>query len=82
MTVKNIYTYTFVATCPANGEAIVYKMEIQSDQKILVEHIKTAAALIRHGYHEDIANTLFAQFGGIQTIEATHHGVDIKTVRS
>lgn len=79
---QNTYTYTFVASCPTNGEAIVYKLVIQSDQKILVEHIKTAVALIKQGYHEDIANTLFDHFGGVQTIEANHHGVDIKTVRS
>lgn len=77
----NIYRYQFVTTCPVNGEQIIYKLEIQVGSKILVEHIKTACALHKSGYHEDIADDLHQRFGGLQTITANHHGVDIESKR-
>ena len=48
---------------------------------IHVEHIKTAAALIKKGWHEQIADSLSEALGGDQTIIATHQGVEIETVR-
>lgn len=48
---------------------------------IHVEHIKTAAALIKKGWHEQIADSLSDALGGDQTIIATHQGVEIETVR-
>lgn len=77
----NIYRHTFVAECPGNTQPIVYRLEIKKGDKILVEHIVTACALIKRGYHEDIADQLHQQFGGEQVITAHHHGVDIETVR-
>ncbi|WP_304350770.1 hypothetical protein [Comamonas testosteroni] len=56
----NTYRYTFVAACPANGEQIVYSLALQHKDKVLVEHIKTACALHRQGYQEDIAADLHA----------------------
>lgn len=78
----NTYKHTFVAECPGNSQPIVYQLTISIADKILVEHIVTACALIKRGYHETIANQLFDQFGGYQTITAHHHGVDIETIRS
>lgn len=75
----NIYRYTFVAACPANGEQIVYSLALQHRDKVLVEHIKTACALLRQGYQEDIAADLHARFGGLLTLRAMHHGVEIET---
>jgi hypothetical protein len=77
----NIYRHTFVAKCPADGEMIVYSLEIRSLQMIHVEHIKTATALIKKGWHEQIADRLSESLGGEQTIIATHQGVEIETVR-
>lgn len=76
----NTYRYTFVAACPANGEQIVYSLALQHKDKVLVEHIKTACALHRDGYQEDIAVDLHARFGGTLTLRAMHHGVEIETV--
>lgn len=76
----NTYRYTFVAACPANGEQIVYSLALQHKDKVLVEHIKTACALHREGYQEDIAADLHARFGGTLTLRAMHHGVEIETV--
>lgn len=76
----NTYRYTFVAACPANGEQIVYSLELQHQDKVLVEHIKTACALHREGYQEDIAADLHARFGGTLALRAMHHGVEIETV--
>lgn len=76
----NTYRYTFVAACPANGEQIVYSLALQHKDKVLVEHIKTACALHRQGYQEDIAADLHERFGGALTLRAMHHGVEIETV--
>lgn len=79
----NIYRRQFVATCPNNGEAIIYDLTIQVpiDRMIHVEHIVTATKLIRQGFHEQIADELHRRFGGRQALRAHHHGVDIETIR-
>ncbi len=77
----NIYRHTFTATCPSDGDVIVYSLEIRSLQMIRVEHIKTATALIKQGWHEQIADDLSERFGGDQMIKAVHQGVEIETVR-
>ncbi len=77
----NIYRHTFTAVCPSDGESIIYRLEIHSHAMIRVEHIKTATALIKQGWHEQIADGLAEQFGGKQTIIAVHQGVEIETVR-
>lgn len=77
----NIYRHTFVAECPADGDQIVYSLEIRSQSMIRVERIRTATALIKRGYHEAIADQLHGQLGGEQRITATHQGVEIETLR-
>lgn len=76
----NTYNYTFASVCPSNSEPIIYALEIQKSEKVLVEHIKTACALHQSGYQEDIAADLHARFGGRLRLSATHHGVHIETV--
>lgn len=77
----NVYRKTFVAVCPNDGEAIIYDLKIETDRTIFVEHINTATAVIKAGFHEAIADDLHRQFGGLQTIQATHQGVDLTTIR-
>lgn len=77
----NKYRHTFAAICPSDGEMIIYKLEIQTVSMIHVEHIRSATALIRKGFHEKIADRLSEVLGGHQTIVATHQGVEIETVR-
>lgn len=77
----NIYSHTFAAACPSDGETIIYHLEIRSASMIHVEHIRTSVALIKSGYHERIADELIERFGGDQTIKAIHQGVEIETVR-
>lgn len=78
----NIYRRTFVASCPNNGESIIYNLIIETtDRMIQVEHIVTATLLIKRGYHEQIADELHRRFGGRQVLRAHHHGVDIETIR-
>jgi hypothetical protein len=76
----NIYRHTFAAVCPSDGELIIYRLEIRSQRMIRVEHIKSAT-IIKQGWHEQIADQLAEEFGGDQTITATHQGVEIETVR-
>ena len=78
----NRYSRIFVAACPNNGEQIIYTLIIETVGRMLqVEHIVTATALIKQGYHEQIADELHRRFGGRQVLRAHHHGVDIETVR-
>jgi hypothetical protein len=73
------YQHEFVSVCPNNGKSILYRLEILSSKMIPVEHIVTACALIKKGFHEDIAKELHERFGQRQTLRAHHHGVDIQT---
>lgn len=78
----NRYSRIFVAACPNNGESIIYSLTIETKERMIqVEHIVTATALIKQGFHEQIADELHRRFGGRQTLQAHHHGVDIETVR-
>lgn len=77
----NTYRHTFTAVCPSDGETIVYRLELKSLSIIHVEHIRAATALIKKGWHEQIADRLAESLGGDQTIIATHQGVEIETVR-
>jgi hypothetical protein len=45
---------------------------------IHVEHIRAVIALIKKGWHEQIADRLAESLGGDQTIIATHQGVEIE----
>lgn len=78
----NTYTRQFVAACPNNNVPIIYNLRIEAgDRMIQVEHIVTATALIKQGFHEQIADELHRRFGGRQVLRAHHHGVDIETIR-
>lgn len=78
---RNIYTHQFTMQCPNNGEAIEYKLTICSLKMIMVEKIVLACAMWAEGYHEKMADNLFAQFGEVQILYAHHHGVDLVTRR-
>lgn len=78
----NIYRAKFTVICPSNQAPISYDVTISVDRMILVEDLYKAFHEIVEGYHEDIADMLFAKFGGHQTIHAEHHGVSITTERS
>lgn len=77
----NTYRHTFVAECPADGEQIIYRLEIRSPTMIRVEHIRTATALIKRGFQEEIADRLQDQLGGQQRIVGVHQGVEVETLR-
>lgn len=75
----NVYRYVFPATCPSDGETIIYGLEIRSKEKIMVERIKEVCAENPRGFQEDIAADLHANLGGVLTLRAQHQGVDIVT---
>jgi len=77
----NFYRHTFAAVCPSDGELIIYRLEVRSPTMIHVENIKAATALIKKGWHEQIADRLAESLSGDQIIVATHQGVEIETVR-
>lgn len=77
----NTYRHAFAATCPSDGDLIVYSLEIESDAMIRVEHIRAATAQLKHGYHEAIADTLTGMLPGRHRMIATHQGVEVETIR-
>lgn len=77
----NTYRHTFAAVCPADGETIIYQLELRSPSMIHVEHIKMATALIKQGWHEQIADSLSETLSGDQTFIATHQGIENETLR-
>jgi hypothetical protein len=77
----NTYTTRFWARCPANQQVIDYTLRISTGEMILVERIRGVVEAIKEGYHEEIADEIQREFGGSQTLTATHHGVDIETIR-
>lgn len=77
----NKYTVQFFAECPNNGIRILYTFCLSTLSRIMVEDLSKTVAQISDGYHEDIADHLHKQFGGLQVLSATHHGVEIVTTR-
>lgn len=78
----NIYKTTFSVECPNKpDEWIEYALEIESEDIIMVEHINDRTDVVGAMFHENLADLLYAQIGGNQTMTATHQGVEIKTIR-
>lgn len=77
----NNYTVQFFAFCPINGVRILYTLSIEINLVIMAEALIDAVTLHDKGFHEEIANDLLREFGGVQTLTANHHGVEIKTIR-
>lgn len=77
----NIYTTEFFAFCPVNEVRIKYTLRIESATMIKVEDIIDEVTLHQRGFHEEIADQLHRVFGGMQKLNANHHGVDIETLR-
>lgn len=77
----NVYRYRFTSTCPVNGAAIAYALEIETTETIMVEDLVAECGRFPDAFHEAIAEALYARFGGRQTLKAHHHGVDIRTIR-
>ena len=78
----NIYRQPFRAKCPANGRTVDYTLTItvESECMILVEDIQKAVHDIE-GYQEQIANRLYALFGGSLHLIGHHHGTTAETTR-
>ncbi len=78
----NRYQRRFKARCPNNGLEIEYRLTISTGDIIMVEDIVAATDRFDSAYHEAIADSLHAEFGGSQMLRAFHHGVLIVTVRT
>ena len=77
----NTYSTTFFGRCPANGIRISYTLQIATNITVAVEEILNEVENLDDKFHEQIADILFAKFGGTQTLIANHHGVTIETLR-
>ena len=76
----NQYTIKFSATCPNDDAAIQYTLVIESNETVMVEDLLRSVRDLTD-YQEAIADSLFEQFGGKQTMTGTHQGVKIVTRR-
>lgn len=77
----NIYTQRFWAICPRNKRPVDYVLSIETDEQIMVEDLQQFVETLKEGYHEQFAADLHTRFGGMQTLDAHHHGTHIRTVR-
>ena len=78
--IMNTYEYEFYKKCPNNDAIIRYTLTIESSETIMVESIVEFVDCI-DGFHEMMADDLHSKFGGKQTLNAMHHGVQIRTIR-
>lgn len=78
----NTYTTEFFCTCPNNGIRIKYRLMIETRDVVPVEQLIAKIESFSEGFHEGIADELFSEFGGKQTLVADHHSVTIETVRT
>ena len=78
----NRYTTKFFCTCPFNKARIEYHLTIETQRVISVEELlELLSTVYAEGMHELMADDLYQRFGGVQTLRAFHHGVEIETVR-
>lgn len=77
----NIYRTEFFARCPNNDVRIKYRLEIRTTEVLKVESIVKEVDSFVEGFHEELADSLHAAFGGSQTLVADHHSVEIQTER-
>lgn len=77
----NVYRYTFTATCPVDGAAIEYRLQIEACAVIKAEQIVAECTFGQPEFHEGIADRLLEKLGGRQVLTATHTGVEIETRR-
>ena len=78
----NTYETTHRASCP-NGDLMdTYRITIRSQETSMVEDIlrtlKDAPAKI---YQEDLATLLRAKLGAEVTVDGSHHGIKITSIR-
>jgi len=49
--------------------------------ELIAEACRRAAETLPKPYHENIADALYEQFGGLQIMRAFHHGTEIISIR-
>lgn len=77
----NTYRTQFAATCPSDGQQIIYSLEMRTAETVMVEQINDALDEIREDYQESIANRLFEMFPRCEIrLKAVHQGVDVESV--
>ncbi len=78
----NIYKQRFFSICPKTKARVEYLLTIETQEVVMVEDLQEAVTDFESGdYHESIADELHEKFGGTQTLDAHHHGTDIRTIR-
>jgi hypothetical protein len=79
----NTYRTTHRAQCPNGNLMDTYQITFRSQATIMVEDIlKTLNEAPAQIYQEDLATLLRAKLGAEVTVEGSHHGVHITSVRT
>lgn len=79
----NTYRAQFCATCPSDGQRIVYSLEMRTDETVMVERINEALDEIREDYQESIADRLSERFPMCSiNLYGVHQGVEIVSDRA
>lgn len=74
----NTYKTHFTARCPADGQRIVYALEMKTDEVVMVEAINGEIDEIQEDYQESIAARLLDAFPSCSIrLVGTHQGVEI-----
>lgn len=74
----NTYRTQFTATCPADGQRIVYSLEMETNETVMVEAINDALDEITEDYQESIAQRLHESFPQCAIrLQGVHQGVEI-----
>jgi len=74
----NTYRTQFAATCPSDGQRIIYSLEMRTAETVMVEQINDALDEIREDYQENIATRLAESFPQCAiSLQGVHQGVEI-----
>lgn len=74
----NTYRTQFAATCPSDGQRIIYSLEMRTVETVMVEKINDALDDIKEDYQESIATRLAESFPRCSiSLRAVHQGVEI-----
>jgi hypothetical protein len=78
---SNDYEHDFEVHCPIQGEALKYRLIINSENPIDVRRIRVACSETVTAEHEELADHLKERLGGDQMLTAKHGNVFVRTKR-
>lgn len=78
---SNEYEHEFNVRCPRGGDLISYRLHISAEHQISYDEIRKTCD-VPLALHEDLADHLFTELGGTQTLTGKHGSMWVRTKRS